>query len=197
MSFDVSAVPANTVHAPLARWVHLAWTQVVSASAVVALSRFASASGTFRTFYAAEDIETLLAEAFLKSGSVAHDGSIHVSTLEKLDIVEIGAPGSLELLDLTGNAVRRLGIDDNIRHAPGPVVEQHLAEALHDRTTVDGIIFNSRCERGRCVTIFERAAAKLSVSSRNPLLAVEGLGQHLHAAGIGIRHRRPLSAASS
>lgn len=192
MSLDLASIGPNTVHAPLQNWIRLSWLNVVATKEPVPASRFASPLGTFRILYAAEDLTTSLTETLTKGEQASEYGYVHIATLREIGAGEVSATG-LSLLDLTGKAAHRLGIRRNRRHgqhASDLTAGQEAAQLLHQQTNLDGIIFNARRGRGRCVAIFDRAWPELALSPLRSLLAIKGLGQHLLDAGLSVRRHR-------
>lgn len=140
--------------------------------------------------YAAEDFPTALAEAVIRDRFVGKQRRyLYRPYLDGLVATEIGTTAPLRLLDLAGASAYELGIDTDAKGARAHDAGQGFAEALHRRTTVDGIVFASRLTGKSCVAIFDRAFPKLSATLPVDLMRVAALADELQRLEIVVRQR--------
>lgn len=126
----------------------------------------APAGSRFGVLYVAEDLEAAFCETLLHENSLFQGGHFVVSQADVDARKAIGfrAPSArkLKLVDLTGAALKRLGLSNEISAGPDYQVTQRWAKAIHDaRPDADGLKYVSRQNnRKRCFAIFDRAALR-------------------------------------
>jgi len=154
-------------------------------------SRFSSPDKRFRVLYAAQDFPTALAEAVIRDRFVGKQRRyLYRPYLESLAAAAISTMAPLSLVDLSGSGAYDLGIDTDAKGSRAHLAGQAFAEALHARTTVDGILFDSRLTGVPCAAIFDRAFARLRAPAPVDLLRVAALADELKARDIIVRRRR-------
>lgn len=109
--------------------------------------------------------------------------------LDSLLATEISTSAPLMLVDLTGAAAYDMGIDTDAKGSRSHHVGQDFAEALHKRTSADGIIFSSRLTDKHCVAIFDRAFARLIAKAPVNLVRVGALADELVRLEVTVRQR--------
>lgn len=160
-------------------------------------SRFSSPSQAFKVLYAADSFPTAFAEGVVRD---RFEGKIrrylYRPHLEALCVTAISSSRELTLLDLTGAATYELGVDTDTNHArkhqPGQAFSEELYAGIPD---VDGILFDSRLTKGRCVAIYDRALPLLSGTPPIALLQAAQLAVELKRLDIIVRRARGLAAA--
>lgn len=195
MKLDLRRIEARTGPVELTGWPRIIPDRhrATPAGAGFGASRFSSPSGAFRTLYAAQDFPTALAEAVIRDRFVGKERRyLHRPYLDSLLATEISTSASLMLVDLTGAAAYDMGIDTDAKGSRSHHAGQDFAEALHKRTSVDGIIFSSRLTGGPCVAIFDRAFSRLSAAAPVNLLRVGALAAELVRLDVTVRRRRTL-----
>lgn len=195
MKFDLSRIAAATGPVDLVNWprIFLAKHRSAPINTGLGSSRFSSPSKSFRVLYAADAFPTAFAEAVVRDrfqGKIRR--YISQPALEGLVATEISTKRPLQLVDLRGGAAYELGIDTDIKGARAHVAGQKFAEALHTRTSVDGILFHSRLTADDCVAIFDRAFPALAATIPVDLLSVAALPTEIERLGIIVRGRRRL-----
>jgi hypothetical protein len=141
--------------------------------------------------YAADAFATGFAEAVVRDRFQGKTRRyLSQPALERLVATEISTQRPLQLVDLRGAAAFELGIDTDAKGARAHTAGQKLAEALHTRTKVDGILFSSRLTAADCVAIFDRAFPALAATSPVDLLSVAMLPAEIRRLGIIVRRRR-------
>jgi len=110
--------------------------------------------------------------------SVLHDQTatdggfdVAVSELESQQVVRFAPPGKLRLADLTGAALKRIGLDGRISTITPYDMPQSWSAAIHAHPDkVDGIAYVSRhYNLGVAVALFDRAKERLVASSYTPI----------------------------
>lgn len=154
-------------------------------------SRFSSPSSAFRTLYAAQNFATALAEAVIRDRFVGKERRyLYRPYLDSLLGTEISTSASLMLVDLTGDAAYDMGIDTDAKGSRSHRAGQAFAEALHKRTSADGILFSSRLTNEPCVAIFDRAFLRLIGKAPIQLVRVGALADELVRLEVTVRRRR-------
>ena len=193
MKLDLPRIAARTGPVDLADWPRIIPDRhrATPCDAGFGSSRFSSPGQLFRVLYAALDFPTALAEAVIRDRFVGKQRRyLYRPYLESLAATAISTTASLMLVDLSGSGAYDMGIDTDAKGSRAHVAGQDFAEALHRRTTVDGILFDSRLTAAPCVAIFDRAFARLQASSPVDLLRVAALTDELKARNVIVRRRR-------
>lgn len=110
------------------------------------------------TLYASDEIDGALSEVPFR-GVTASGGGIHRSSLESLFLSRLVSEIDLQLVDLTGLALRRLGVTrDQLVEVPDRRYREtaRWAEALHQaRADAHGLMWVSRqCDIAKSVVLF-------------------------------------------
>lgn len=183
----------RTVTANLSGWPRIipAAHAATPAGAGHGASRFSSPTAAFRVLYAAEDFATAFAEAVVRDRFEGKEQRyLYRPYLETLMVTEIGSSAPLRLLDLRRGGTYELGIDTDASRARSHVRGQAFAQRLHDVTTYDGVLFDSRLTAASCVAVFERAFVRLTGATPVEILRVSTLPVELGRLGISVRRRR-------
>ena len=111
------------------------------------------------TLYASDMIDGALSEMLFRGGVTASSGSIHRTDLESLFLSRLVSETDLQLVDLTGLALRRLGVTrDQLIEAPERCYRDtaRWAEALHEAgANAHGLTWVSRqCDTSKSVVLF-------------------------------------------
>ena len=151
-------------------------------------SRFSSPGRNFRILYAAQDFPTALAEAVIRDRFVGKQRRyLYRPFLESLSATTISTIEPIMLIDLRGDGAYDLGVDTDAKGSRIHAAGQAFAEVLHQRTSADGILFDSRLTSAPCVAIFDRAFAHLRASPAVDLVRVAALPDELRARGVVVR----------
>jgi hypothetical protein len=136
-------------------------------------SRFSSVSGNFSILYAARSLSTAIAETIIRDRFEGGGSRILFATeLEELSIAGISASSSIQLLDLRGDGCFQLGVSTDIASAKGWDESRNLAQHIHDKTGLDGILYHSRITGENCIAIFDRSVSPtLTAEKVGPLKA--------------------------
>lgn len=196
MTLDLRRIAAATISARLSSWPRIiaARHAATPADTGYGSSRFSSPTDRFRTLYAAQDFGSAFAEAIVRDRFVGKERRyLYRPALEALMVTEISSD-RLRLLDLRGSAAYDLGVDTDAKgardHQPGQVV----AEELHERTAIDGILYHSRLSDRDCVAVFDRAFPRLEARKPVPLVTVAALATEIERLGIVVRRRYGLGS---
>ena len=120
-------------------------------------------AGAFGTCYAASSIEVAFAESVIYEAGrfVAGSYEVPVAKLTERSVVRLrsGRRKTLVLADLTGAALKSLGLNNDISASSDYTATQAWARAIHDAgTRWDGIRYVSRqMNKGFACAIFERS----------------------------------------
>lgn len=193
MKLDLRRIAARTGPVDLADWPRIIPDRhrATPCDAGFGSSRFSSPGKLFRVLYAAQDFPTAFAEAVIRDRFVGRERRyLYRPYLESLAATAISTTAPLMLVDLSGSAAYDMGIDTDAKGSRAHIAGQAFAETLHRRTTVDGIIFDSRLTSAPCVAIFDRAFARLQAPMPVDLLRVAALADELKDRDIIIRRRR-------
>ena len=140
-------------------------------------TRFASPSRKFKVLYLGQTLTTAIAETIVRDRFVGRRR--HRITDEEVlswGVTEIGVSEPLNLLDLTGTGLVRLGVPTNAVKGKAQGPGQRLSEALHGADpNIDGIFYPSRLTNQLCMAIYERATRKLRPGRVHPLSHQPGL----------------------
>lgn len=121
--------------------------------------RFDSPSGRFRVLYAARSLPGAIAETLLR---MPERRRVSPARVAERALARLKPTARLELVDLAGPGLSRLGLDARI--ASGPYEPAGAwAEALHAHPAApDGLVYPSRLDPSQhCVALFDRAAGRL------------------------------------
>ncbi|WP_407668159.1 RES family NAD+ phosphorylase [Novosphingobium rosa] len=103
----------------------------------------------------ASDFKTSFAEAVIRDMYVGKSSRyISYKRLDSLAIAVIDTSSHVMLLDLRGGKAYEIGMDTDAKGARDHAQGQALSKALHDKTDVDGIVYNSRFTGEECVVVF-------------------------------------------
>jgi hypothetical protein len=135
--------------------------------------------GQFGLTYAGDSLRTAFAESIIHSGGSVtfSDGSHVVARTALTGRFKIGFThdkrATLRLADLTGPALKRLGLNNDVSAGDDYTVTQQWARAIHDcDVRWDGIRYVSRqCNDSYAYAIFERSG--LRAVDQGPLLGQE------------------------
>ncbi len=194
MKLDLRRIAARTGPVDLTDWPRIIPDRhrATPCDAGFGSSRFSSPGKLFRVLYAAENFPTALAEAVIRDRFVGKERRyLYRPFLESLAATTISTTAPLMLVDLFGTGAYDMGIDTDAKGSRAHTAGQAFAEALHGRTTVDGIIFSSRLTDAPCAAIFDRAFTRLRASKPIDLLRVAALADELDARDIIVRRRGP------
>ncbi len=192
MKLDLGRIAAHTGPVDLYDWPRIIPDRhrAMPCGAGFGSSRFSSPDKAFRVLYAAQNFRTALAEAVIRDRFTGKQRRyLYRPYLESLAATEISSTAPLMLVDLSGSGAYDMGIDTDAKGSRAHVVGQAFAEALHAKTTVDGILFDSRLTSVACVAIFDRAFGRLQASKPVDLLRVADLSGELTQQGISVRRR--------
>ena len=136
-----------------------------------------AAGDRFGVLYLAQDLPTAFCESVIHENSNFVNGKFEVSRSEidnrQLTSFRHYAKNELELIDLTGEALKKLGLNNDISAGDDYDIPQEWSKALHDAAShVDGIQYVSRQRnRAYCYAIFERS--ELAADWWRPLTEAE------------------------
>jgi RES domain-containing protein len=129
--------------------------------------RYDSPRGLMRVLYAALDFETAFAETLLRNPARRLVSAGEVAARE---VCAITATRPLRLVDLTGGGLSRLGLDAGFLAGPYPACGAAAEAWFAHPEAPDGLLTPSRFDpSGRCVAVFDRAAAALAAGTPLPL----------------------------
>lgn len=133
----------------------------------------------YGVLYAAPSVETAFCESTIHENSLFNNGAFEValSELDRREITWYAHPTKTELrlVDLTGAALKKLGLNADISAGGQYKMSKDWSLAIHEATTrrrVDGIRYSSRQHTGEyCYAIFERSG--LTMRDHRPFTAME------------------------
>jgi hypothetical protein len=184
---------------------HLLQEVRVDASALVRLSKYpktepwwsrgrhrfdgppAGAPGSFGTCYAADDIAVVFCESVIRGGAWFRDGRYEVplSDLTSRYVVQLhrSARSELVLADLTGKALKALGLNNDISAGDDYAVPMAWAKAIHEADPKwEGIQYVARQHNDRfAVALFERSGV---TKARSRKLAGKALDKLCDEFGV-------------
>ncbi len=122
--------------------------------------RFDSLAGRFGTLYAATDFAGAFAETVLRN---PRRPLVSLSEIEARGVSTLALSAPIDLVDLTGPGLSRLGLDARILAAPYDLCGA-WADALQAHpASPGGILYPSRFDpSARCIAVFDRAASVLA-----------------------------------
>lgn len=119
--------------------------------------------GSFGTCYAATDLPVAFSESVIHEGTWFRNGQYEIPRmdLQSRSVVRLHRPASPELLlaDLTGKALKKLGLNNDISAGDDYTASMAWAQAIQAADAKwDGILYVSRQHNdGRAVALFERS----------------------------------------
>lgn len=153
-------------------------------------SRFDDPLQQYGVTYAAFSLEVAFAETVLHEHGLYEDGAWIVpgSMISERSVVRFDAPRILQLADLTGPALKALGLDNQISAGADYAFTWELSRALHDAVPeCDGILYVSRQHnKGEAVALFERCGATIYPPDTRALGQHQDLAKVLHLFGVEV-----------
>jgi RES domain len=131
----------------------------------------------FGTCYLGEGLEVAIAETVLHDEMpVGGRFNLAADELERRNCVRFSAGSTLNLVDLTGTALKSLVGSSEISTVLTYDLPQRWALALHRHPAgADGLLYMSRhVNNQRAVVVFDRAAHKLGLAAYRPLARTNG-----------------------
>lgn len=127
--------------------------------------RFDDPLGSFGVSYAAESLDVAFAETVIHETASFEDGGWlvpHEEVAGRTVVRYRRADPMLRLLDLTGAALKRLGLNNDVCAASDYSFTQRLSRAVHEQVAqADGICYISRqLNTRRAVALFERSGVR-------------------------------------
>lgn len=122
--------------------------------------------GAFGACYASQRLDVAFAESVIHEDSWFNNGQFEVpmAALSSRYVVPLQRPAQPELIlaDLTGEALKRLGLNNDISAGGDYTMTKKWAKAVHDADPKwDGVWYISRqLNEGFAVALFERSAVK-------------------------------------
>ena len=152
-------------------------------------TRFSSPNDAFRLLYLAQDSRTAIAERIVRDrfqGKAKRE--LLASELRSYSIAAMKNADPLALVDLRHEGANLLGVPTDAVRARAQAAGRRLSQELHDRTSLDGIVYMSRITNWECVAVYERAVAtKLSADAPAlPLIRLASMIADLRALGVTI-----------
>jgi len=152
-------------------------------------TRFSSPNDVFRLLYLAQDSRTAIAERIVRDrfqGKAKRE--LLASELRSYSIAAITNADPLALLDLRHEGANLLGLPTDVVRARAQSAGCGFSQELHDRTSLDGIVYMSRITNRECVAVYERAVTtKLSAEAPAlPLVRLATMITDLRALGVTI-----------
>ena len=145
----------------------------------------------FGVLYLAQDLATAFCESVIHADTLFRDGSFEVSNAELARRVPIHfrrADGGdfLSLADLTGAALKRMGLNNDISATVDYSLTQRWAQAIHTLDAgIDGIRYISRqSNRAFCVAAFDRCALVPVSGKRMSARQLSALCRALNVIGL-------------
>lgn len=135
-------------------------------------------SKRFGTCYLGESLEVAIAETVLHDEMpLGGQFNLAANELERRHCVRFSAGSLLNLVDLTGTALKSLVGSSEISTVLTYDMPQRWSLALHKHPAgVDGLVYMSRhVNSRRAVVVFDRAAHKLGTASYKPLARTHGV----------------------
>lgn len=196
MKIDTARLETQLLKTAIADWPRVIPLRhnATPASAGHGSSRFSDPRRGFRVLYAASNFSTAFAEGVVRDRFVSKSRRfLYRPYLDSLALTEIGSSRALTLLDLTGEAAYRLGVDTDVKGARAHLGGQRFSAAVHAQMPeVDGILFSSRLTDGPCIAVYDRAFDALSGKRPIPLIQSAQLPNELARLGITVRRARAL-----
>ena len=162
---DQRSLPLFEAHGPWIRSYSLQYEPIFFGTS--GRGRFDAPNGHYGTLYFANDARGAFAETFLR---VLGLRSVRAAELNVRGLARITASRPLQLVDLTGPGLNRIGADNRLSTGDYQT-SQRWALALHEHPErPDGLLYRSRHNPERfCVAIFDRAAHVLTAETLGSL----------------------------
>jgi hypothetical protein len=148
--------------------------------------RFDSPTSAYGVLYCGDTPKTSFAESVLHSAGTSWNPAlggyvVSSSELDKRSLVTFKHPkkATLKMADLTGDALKRMGLNNDISAGPDYTDAQALSALLYAKhPKLDGICFVSRqLNTQRCFAIFERSGLVRNSAAPLPQDLLDGLCQ--------------------
>ncbi|MBS62150.1 hypothetical protein T35B1_18808 [Salinisphaera shabanensis T35B1] len=125
----------------------------------------------FGVVYMAIDLETAMAETLIRQRSAHPNMRIHRQTLRDHVLFGIKTTAALNLLDITGPRLNRLGYSLEALHdSKSYALSQELSEHAYQATPViDGVLYPSWHSFRNNIAVYPHALSKLTCVSMNKL----------------------------
>lgn len=122
-------------------------------------SRFSDPESKYSVLYLAESPGCCLWEARLRGHFVTRTHKrIDWSELDSFLLVVVEPQRTLNVVDLTGNALMKIGASRNTVHGSGHTSGQAFSSYVyHHLPQVDGILYRSTHTEEQCVALYDRA----------------------------------------
>ncbi|NGM23870.1 RES family NAD+ phosphorylase [Roseomonas stagni] len=125
--------------------------------------RFDSPSGLFGTLYAAPDFAAAFAETVLRN---PRQPLVSLAEIEARAVTVLTVAEAVEVVDLTGPGLSRLGLDARLLTADYALRGAWAEAFFHASDRVAGVLYPSRFDPSlACVALFERASAAIRPGS--------------------------------
>lgn len=123
--------------------------------------RFDAPENGYGVLYVGADVECAFIETF---GHATGTRSVTQAELQARIFSRIKASRPLQLVDLTGSGLARLGADARLTSGESYLAPRRWAQAIHDHPAQpDGLLFRARHDPDRiCAALFDRVAPLLS-----------------------------------
>ncbi|XYJ11183.1 RES family NAD+ phosphorylase [Telluria sp. B2] len=150
--------------------------------------RFDDPLGRFGVSYAAESLDVAFAETVIHEIASFEDGGwlVPLEDIAERWVVRYQRPDPmLKLLDLTGAALKRLGLNNDVCAAGDYAYTQRLSRAVHEQVPqADGISYVSRqLNTRKAVALFERSGVRC-VQAAEPLESHPDLARLIKLFGV-------------
>lgn len=146
--------------------------------------------GSFGTCYAADDIAVAFCESVIHENAWFTEGryEIPLADLTSRHVVRLQRPGApdLVLADLTGKALKTLGLNNDISAGSDYAASMAWAKAIHEADPKwDGIRYVSRQHNDRyAVALFERSSITRARTYKLAGKALDALCDEYHVTAI-------------
>ncbi len=167
MKLDSAAIDEVTQEASLNAWLRIIPKRHAATplGAGPGASRFSSPTDAYRLIYAAQTLDTAIAETIIRDRFVRANPSqrlIEISEIADRAIAELSTVRPLRLVDLCGAGALRLGVPTDAIGARSHAAGQAFAKALFvQHPGIDGILYRSRLTSKPCMAVFDRATDAL------------------------------------
>lgn len=122
------------------------------------LGRFNSPDGSYGILYAALDFSGAFIETF---GWITGTNVVAYSELEERDLAEVKTSEPLDLVDLTGKGLARIGADGRLSTGDHAVSQRWSSSLFGHPESPDGILYRARHDPAApAVALHERASSK-------------------------------------
>lgn len=130
------------------------------------LSRFSDNTGhAFGLIYLGSSAKVCFVETIMRDRANGRGADFLIDQAEldsrSLANIEVSAP--LQLVDLTGDGLMRMGVPSDVVGACDQRLAQAWSAAFHGRPEQpDGVFYPSRLNEERCIALYDRAITKLA-----------------------------------